>query len=166
MIILDFEASGIMKGSFPIEIAWIRDSGTAISTLIQPSDNWLSNENLWSERSQNVHGIEKATLISEGLDIKSVIDLIVNDIKEYETIYSDNPSFEQEWLDRLFDEARISHNYIVRDFNVMLNNISDPYSMEGAYYQARKISPPTHRAQRDVEYLLTVYNILKNCDYK
>lgn len=162
MIILDFEASGIMKGGYPIEIAWIRDSGIAISSLIKPSDNWLLDKKLWSERSQNVHGINKATLINEGLDIKSVIDLIVNDIKEHETIYSDNPSFEQEWLDRLFNEAGIPHNYIVRDFNVMLNNISDPYSMEEAYCQARKISPPTHRAQKDVEYLLTVYDILKN----
>ena len=166
MIILDFEASGLMKGSYPIEIAWIRDNKKSISTLIKPSGNWLLNESLWSERSQGVHGIARDTLVNEGLEIKSVIDLILNDIKEYETIYSDNPFFEQQWLDRLFDEAGISHNYIVRDFKVMLDNISDPYSMEDAFIQARKISPPTHRAQRDVEYLLTVYDILKNYDYK
>jgi hypothetical protein len=42
----------------------------------------------------------------------------------------------------------------------MLNNNFDPLDIQGAYYQAKQISPPTHRAQRDVEYLYKVYDIL------
>ena len=63
--IIDFEASGLMKGGFPIEIAW-QNSGEASamsSFLIKPTVDWLSNEYLWSFESEKIHGISKIELL-------------------------------------------------------------------------------------------------------
>lgn len=99
-------------------------------------------------------------LLNKGGNISKVINLITNNIVYSEKIYSDNPSFDQDWLNRLFHEENIKHNYIIHDFNKMLGNNFDHLDIPGAYYQAKQISPPTHRAQRDVEYLYKVYEIL------
>jgi hypothetical protein len=55
VLCLDFEASGLGPGSYPIEVA-IADceSGECTSWLIRPTETWLS-EGIWSEDSFDVH---------------------------------------------------------------------------------------------------------------
>ena len=68
---LDFEASSLMKGSFPIEIAWVDQDGRGESHLIRPTDEWMTlndGQPEWSAESERVHGIPLATLIAEGVD--------------------------------------------------------------------------------------------------
>jgi len=38
---IDSEASGLLPGSFPIEIAWVDESGQGESHLIRPAIGWL-----------------------------------------------------------------------------------------------------------------------------
>ena len=68
---VDFEASSLMKGSFPIEIAWVDGNGKGESHLIRPTDEWMAlNDGRpeWSAESERVHGIPLATLLAEGKD--------------------------------------------------------------------------------------------------
>jgi hypothetical protein len=57
---MDLEASSLMPGGFPIEIAWVDETGHGESYLIRPADVWLDDDRdhpNWSWQSEQVHGI-------------------------------------------------------------------------------------------------------------
>ena len=41
ILFLDFEASSLLPGSFPIEVAWVDETGQGESYLIRPHEGWL-----------------------------------------------------------------------------------------------------------------------------
>jgi DNA polymerase III subunit epsilon len=66
---IDFEASSLSPGSWPIEIgmAWIEGGGVqSWSSLIQPDPSWDMED--WSQSSAIIHNISL-----EELDRKSVV---------------------------------------------------------------------------------------------
>ncbi|NVJ98168.1 MAG: hypothetical protein HWE25_08450 [Alphaproteobacteria bacterium] len=71
---IDFEASALIEGSWPIEFGWaiVRPNRTieSASYLIQPAPHW--DMAYWSDESQKVHGITIDDLQKEGLAPKVV----------------------------------------------------------------------------------------------
>ena len=63
---LDFEASSLLPGSFPIEVAWVDMDGHGESHLIRPIEEWLDGGYGWSHESEAVHGISLDTLMRNG----------------------------------------------------------------------------------------------------
>jgi hypothetical protein len=67
---LDLEASSLLPGGFPIEIAWVDETGHGESYLICPADVWLDEDKdhpNWSWESEQVHRIRLSTLLVEGI---------------------------------------------------------------------------------------------------
>ncbi len=92
-----------MKGSFPIEVAWIDEAGVGESHLIRPAPSWTE----WSPASERVHGIPLATLIRDGTDHRTVARRLLEVLHPARaTVASDQPAFDQHWLDMLMAEAR------------------------------------------------------------
>ena len=54
-LFVDFEASSLHVGSFPIEAAWVREDGVGEAHLITPEDDWHE----WSYASESIHGISR-----------------------------------------------------------------------------------------------------------
>ena len=42
---LDFEASSLEKGGFPVEVGWVLEDGAEEAHLIRPAPDWT----VWSE---------------------------------------------------------------------------------------------------------------------
>jgi hypothetical protein len=63
---LDFEASAVGPGSYPIEVAVV-DCATAERTswLIQPIEAWLKT-GIWSDQSAAVHKVSRKELKTRG----------------------------------------------------------------------------------------------------
>ncbi len=98
MYFLDFEASSLDSGSFPIEIAWVNETGHGEHYLIYPLRNWTN----WSAQSEKIHGISYATLTSNGTPAEVVARRAYTVLRGQE-IYSDNRAFETYWLSLLLD---------------------------------------------------------------
>lgn len=99
LVFLDFEACALSRASWPVEIgySWIADGQVwTRSSLIAPRPEWPLSE--WSEVSARVHGIPLDYLwrAPSADEVASRIDWFADC-----EVISENPAWEQLWLDRL-----------------------------------------------------------------
>ena len=102
IVFVDFEASSLEQGSFPIEIAWVCPDGAGESHLIRPAPGWEG----WSAASERVHGIGRAALGRDGEDAAAVALRAHSELHpDRSVIFSDAPAFDQYWMETLFRVA-------------------------------------------------------------
>ena len=100
--IIDLEASGFGRGSYPIEVGIALENRDIHSFLIKPESDWTH----WSDEAELIHGISREQLQAEGMCIEDIA-LTLNDMLRGQTLYSDAWSFDSSWIGRLFDSAGI-----------------------------------------------------------
>lgn len=93
---LDFEASSLGKASYPIEVAWVLEDGTAESHLIRPAPDWRD----WDPAAQAIHGIERPELEEAGEDHMIVAARMVEALAGHDLLAS-APSWDGKWLSAL-----------------------------------------------------------------
>jgi len=147
LLFLDFEASSLSGGSWPVEIgyAWIeRDRIRSEATLIAPRGDWTMAD--WSDAAARVHNIpieairggRPADEVADGTDV----------FRQFEVV-SDNPRWEQLWLDRLREgRPRIEVRPLGRALRARLDDRA-----ANAAVQALFRSVAEHRAGPDAERL-------------
>lgn len=96
-VIIDIEASGFGKGSYPIEIGVATDNGESRNWLIRPEDDWTH----WQPDAEKLHGIQRETLVNEGLSPRFVAGAL-NELFEGQILYTDGWGFDSGWLSLLF----------------------------------------------------------------
>ena len=82
--VLDIEASGFGRGSFPIEIGFVLPDGESFCTLIRPAPGWTH----WDPAAERLHRISQATARSHGRDAREV-SLLLNERLHGLTLYCD-----------------------------------------------------------------------------
>lgn len=95
--VIDFEASGLNKSSYPIEVGVIGENGR-YSSLICQEEPWT----YWSKDSEAVHGISTEELVEGGLEA-IVVAKELNRLLDCATVYTDCKKWDQFWLDVLFE---------------------------------------------------------------
>lgn len=95
--ILDIEASGFGKGSYPIEIGAVSEEGNAHSWLVIPEKEWTH----WQSDAADLHRITREQLMSEGYTPEQIAHDL-NEMFEGQTLYSDGWGFDSGWLNLLF----------------------------------------------------------------
>jgi DNA polymerase III subunit epsilon len=149
ILFLDFEASSLSAASWPIEIGWsiVREGGIVTTTsLIRPRPSWTD----WSEASAAIHGIRR-----EDLDAAPEADVVAarTDAFGGYSVVSDNPTWEQQWLDRL----REGRPYVpVNDLHVVAAERLGPRALDWMYERLARRKPP-HRAGPDSRRLAEAY---------
>lgn len=156
---LDFEASGLGPGSYPIEVAWgWVDTFQIESCLIRPADDWLEF-GLWDEIAETeIHKIGRARLLREGVPVEIVARHMTSALEGH-AVYSDGPRFDGEWLDTLFRAAGRPPPIMIQSIDVLLRARFDIDVAFEAEKAALKSCPPTHRAADDVRHLLEIYRL-------
>ena len=99
-VFLDFEASSLSKASYPIEIGWVFEDGTAEGHLIQPAPAWTE----WDERVAAIHRISREQLLAEGKPHDEVCRRMVEVLTGH-TLYASAPSWDGRWLSVLLRAA-------------------------------------------------------------
>ena len=99
-IILDIEASGFGRGSYPIEIGVAMPDGSLHIWLLQPPPRWQH----WQPEAEQVHGISRSQLEQEGLPLDQVATEL-NRLLVGKTVYSDGWGVDRTWLALMFDEV-------------------------------------------------------------
>jgi hypothetical protein len=91
--ILDFEASSLSDGCYPIT-AGLVVNGEVNYWIIKPQLDWID----WSLASQSIHGIKRSYLMEHGVDASQVYDEMKSLLCNSPIVYSDNPYWESRWL--------------------------------------------------------------------
>lgn len=111
IVFLDFEASSLGKTSYPIEVAWVFEDGRSESRLIRPAPHWTD----WDEEAEAIHGIARATLISDGVPHDAVAERMI-DVLTGHALHASAPSWDGKWLSTLLRAARLPrHSLRLKD---------------------------------------------------
>ncbi len=96
--VIDIEASGMGRGSYPIEVGFVLGDGQSYCSLIKPLPEWTH----WDGSAQSLHGISRDNLFQSGREAYEVA-LVLNEQLQGMTIYSDAWSQDNSWLGLLYD---------------------------------------------------------------
>ncbi len=99
-IVIDIEASGFGKGSYPIEVGVALQSGKTFCTLVKPEQGWTH----WDNEAERCHGLSRELLLKCGRPVEDVATAL-NELLADKTVYTDAWSHDGSWLDLLFDSA-------------------------------------------------------------
>jgi len=124
ILCLDFEASGLGRSSYPIEVAVVDCSTTACTSwLIRPSEEWLQN-GVWSDESAAVHQIELAELMSQGRPVADVAQELAHHCCG-RTVLCDGGEYDRQWLAQLFASADQRPPFKLSDFDQCARELAD-----------------------------------------
>ncbi len=119
VIIVDFEASSLLPGTFPIEVAWVFEDGSGEAHLIRPVAEWLdpARDNPgWSAQSEKIHGISLESLLKSGEPADVVARRAAAVLADQTVVVcSDAPPMDELWLQRLFEAGGIRKRVSVVD---------------------------------------------------
>jgi len=146
--IIDVEASGFGRGSFPIEIGFALEDRKVKSYLIQPAESWTH----WSDEAQAIHGISREQLATDGLSVRDVA-VLLNEHLFGKTLYSDAWSFDSSWIGRLFEEAELVQRFRIETINKLLTMEEMERWQDTKTNLWDELSVDRHRAANDVKVL-------------
>lgn len=142
--IIDIEASGFGRGSYPIEIGFVTSTGEAWCSLVRPSAGWLH----WDASAEQLHGITRAVLQAHGRPVEGVAREL-NARLRGQTVYSDGWGHDFSWLGRLFDEADSAPSFRLQSLRELLTE-----SEAGCWHEVKarveaELALTRHRASSD-----------------
>jgi hypothetical protein len=114
--VLDLEASGFGRGSYPIEVGFVAPCGGPFCSLIQPLPDWQH----WDDAAEALHGISRELLARCGKPIPWVAAEL-NRRLAGQTVYCDGWAHDYSWLARLFDAADLQPAFRLQDLRVLLS---------------------------------------------
>jgi hypothetical protein len=146
--ILDVEASGLGRGSYPVEVGYVLEDGDSQCMLVQPAPDWKH----WSLAAERLHGIRRADLLEYGLPPAVVADELNHHLCG-RTLYTDAWGIDYSWLALLYDAAGRAPTFRLES---LLSLLTDS---EVACWSALKeqvatvLGLPRHRACADARLL-------------
>ena len=146
--ILDMEASGFGKTSYPIEVGYALPDGQTYCTLIRPAPAWTH----WDTSAEALHHISRAAVLEHGRDIKDVAQHL-NEHLCGRTIYSDGWANDYTWLAALFDAAGKRPAFKLDNLRALLNEHEAAHWHVVKEQVAREQSLQRHRASSDARVL-------------
>lgn len=105
-LVIDVEASGLGRGSYPIEVGVALPGGETHCMIIVPEDDWLH----WDDCAESMHGISRDTLFEHGYSAYEVAREL-NAWLGGKVVYSDAWGQDSSWLALLFETAGLSQHF-------------------------------------------------------
>ncbi len=151
--LLDIEASGFGRGSYPIEVGLARADGSCCASLIQPLAEWTH----WDPKAELLHGISRARLAREGLPVEQVARWLNDELGQAGIAYSDSWGYDNTWLSLLFYHAGMLPTFRLEALRVLLSERQ--LSLWHATREAlvEELGIRRHRAAEDARLLQLVY---------
>jgi hypothetical protein len=114
--VIDIEASGFGRHSYPIEVGFVRDDGQAWCSLVLPAGDWLH----WDAQAERVHGISRAALQQHGRPVREVAQRLNDDLAG-RIVYCDGWAHDYTWLALLFETAGLVPRFRLDSVNALLD---------------------------------------------
>ncbi len=155
--IIDLEASGFGRGSYPIEVGVAMPDGSTHALLIKPADGW----NHWDIKAEKIHGISREYLMEHGKSVREVA-IFLNEICHGQTLYSDAWSFDSSWLGNLYNEAEIVQRFRLDTLMRLLSEDELNRWSDTKDAMVIELDVALHRAENDVVLLRETFKKIKN----
>ena len=146
--VIDLEASGFGRGSYPIEVGFVLPDGATYCSLIHPAPHWTH----WDPQAEQVHGLTRAMLERHGRS-PAEIAAVLNERLRGANLYCDGWAHDYPWLALLFDEAGRTPAFKLRHLQELLGQ-HDVRHWDAACSAARsQLALGRHRASSDARVL-------------
>jgi hypothetical protein len=146
--VLDMEASGFGRESYPIEVGYVLPDGNTYCCLIRPLPSWTH----WNAEAERVHRIAPATLQANGRSVTEVAQHL-NDHLNGQIMYCDGWAHDYPWLATLFEAAQMTPNFRLENLRVLLSEREAAYWDVLKQQVARELRLQRHRASSDAKLL-------------
>jgi hypothetical protein len=113
--VLDIEASGFGRRSYPIEVGYVLPDGRAACMLVRPAADWTH----WDDSAERVHGITRALLTAHGRTPQDVAQALNHDLAGL-VVYCDGWAHDYTWLAALFEEAGLQPSFRLESVGALL----------------------------------------------
>jgi hypothetical protein len=155
--VLDVEASGFGKNSYPIEVGYVLPNGHTYCTLIKPEPEWTH----WDEQAAHTHHIPRSLLIERGMPAMLVAQKLNADLRG-QTVYSDGWANDYSWLGALFNVAEISPSFKLENLRSLLSEKeAEQWHIVKAQISAER-GAQRHRASSDARLLQLTFARIRN----
>lgn len=118
--IIDIEASGFGKGSYPIEIGYANEHGQTWCSLITPDEDCVH----WDAKAEQLHHISREILLQHGKPA-TMIAKHLNTQFNGQTVYTDGWYQDFTWLNRLYDMAQMRPTFKLEDLRMILSSFQE-----------------------------------------
>ena len=146
--IIDVEASGFGRGSYPIEVGFVEPEGRMFCSLIHPEPDWQH----WDAQAEALHGITRAALLAHGKPPEWVA-AEMNSRLRGQTVYCDGWGHDYSWLARLFDRAALQPSFHLEDLRRLLSESEAARFHDVAARVRSEQKLGRHRASSDAKVL-------------
>lgn len=158
-VIIDIEASGFGKGSYPIEIGFYMPDGQSFCALIRPEANWTH----WDSSAEKVHGIPRALLDAKGKPAVEIC-LELNRRLRGQRVYCDAWAYDFVWLSRMYDAVDLVQTFVLKDLRDLLKECEQSLWHATRTAVEARLQLPRHRASGDARTLFeTLIEVRKSC---
>ena len=147
-IIIDFEASGFGKGSYPIEVGFSGRHGEGWCSLIRPEDDWQH----WDDDAAQVHNIRRELLAERGKSPAFVAEQL-NSLLGGHTVYTDGWGQDYVWMARLYDAANIAPQFKLADLHEIISEHQEALWHATKDHVVQELRIKRHRASNDARVL-------------
>lgn len=113
--VLDIEASGFGRNSYPIEVGYVLPNGHTFCTLIKPEPHWTH----WDDHAANMHHITRELMVQRGRSATEVAQKLNTELRG-QTVYSDGWANDYTWLSALFEAAEMTPRFKLENLRSLL----------------------------------------------
>lgn len=146
--VIDIEASGFGRHSYPIEVGYVLPDGRAACMLVRPADGWTH----WDEGAERVHGISRTVLAQHGRSPREVAETINRDLAGL-TVYCNGWAHDYTWLGALFEEAGLAPAFRLESVGRLLDEARLALLDEAHRLAVEELGLTRHRASNDARAL-------------
>ena len=155
--VLDIEASGFGRNSYPIEVGYVLPTGHTFCTLIKPESHWTH----WDEQAAQTHHIPREILDQRGMSAVLVAQKLNADLRG-QTVYSDGWANDYSWLGALFEVAQTYPAFRLENLRLLLTeNEAEHWHLFKAQISAER-GAQRHRASSDARLLQLTFQRIRN----
>ena len=155
--VIDIEASGFGRNSYPIEIGFVLPDGRTRCMLVRPAEDWTH----WDDGAALMHGITRATLAAHGKTPREVAQVLNHDLAGL-TAYCDGWAHDYSWLAALYEEAGMSPTFRLESVNCLLGDTQLSQLDEQRRGALAEMGLTRHRASNDAKALQMALNRVGN----
>lgn len=146
--VIDIEASGFGRDSYPIEVGFVLGDGQSYCTLIRPAPGWTH----WDPVAEKIHRIARQTVVQHGRDVAEVAREL-NDRLHGTCVYCDGWAHDYAWLNLLFDAAGFPPAFRLDNLRSLLTEREAAFWATLKQQVTTELRMPRHRASADAKIL-------------
>lgn len=143
-IILDVEASGFGRGSYPIEIGVALSDGRTQCFLVRPETEWTH----WDAQAASLHGITRELLLRKGRPAREVA-VTLNTLLGDATVFTDAWGMDSSWIALLYHCASVRQHFRLEALASLLDDAQREAWAEAKQRVRAEMDLTRHRASAD-----------------